>query len=73
MNQGNGNGMIAALSMGFLLGAATALLVAPKTGKENREVLSEQINRIIDLVRGDRNSHEMEPELYRSQRADYLH
>jgi gas vesicle protein len=73
MNKGNGNGMIGALSMGFLLGAATALLVAPKTGKENREVLSEQINRITDLVRGNRHSHEMEPELYRSQRADYLH
>jgi gas vesicle protein len=73
MNKGNGNEMIGVLFTGFLLGAATGLLVAPKTGRENREVLSEQISRITNLVRGNRHSHEMEPELYRSQRADYLH
>ena len=73
MNKGNGNGMISGLLTGFLLGAATALLTAPKTGKQNRELLSEQINRFTDLVRGSRRPQELEPELYRSQRADYLH
>jgi gas vesicle protein len=73
MNKGNGNEVIGGLLTGFLLGAATALLIAPKTGKENREALGEQISRITDLVRGSRHSHELEPELERSQRADYLH
>jgi gas vesicle protein len=73
MNKRNGNGTIGVLLTGFLLGAATALLVAPKTGKENREVLGEQIGRIKDRMRRNRRSHQMELEPHQSLRADYLH
>ena len=75
MNRSNGNGIMAGLVSAFLLGAATAMLVAPNSGKENRKVLGNQISNIKDRMGRNKGVQDMDVEgmLSRSTRADYLH
>jgi gas vesicle protein len=76
MKRSNGSGMtMTGLALGFLLGAATALLVAPNSGKENRDLLSNRINNIKGRVRRSQDTEDMDVEGMVSQvnRADYLH
>jgi hypothetical protein len=76
MDRSNGNGItMTGLALGFLVGAATVLLAAPKSGKENRKMLSNRMNDIKNRVRGsqDMEGTDVEGMISRATKADYLH
>jgi len=44
-DSGKGKGLLAGLIGGVIAGAAAAMLLAPKTGKENRQIVKESITK----------------------------
>jgi gas vesicle protein len=54
-NNGNGNGamggMLAAFAIGALVGGAAALLLAPRSGRETRELLAKKGKDLSDAAR----------------------
>jgi gas vesicle protein len=76
----NGGSFVGFFSTMFFAGVATGLiaglLLAPKTGKESRGMLTERFGSIRDEVtrRGSTNGGELQEESLESAlRADYLH
>lgn len=64
----------AGMAFGALIGGLSGLLLAPKSGRESREVLQGKISRVKARVRRNHTeSGEELPEALASRDADYLH
>jgi gas vesicle protein len=66
--------IVAGLAFGTLIGGLSGVLLAPQTGRKNREVLRDKMNRIKARVRRKHSVRDEElPEALASRDADYLH
>jgi gas vesicle protein len=66
--------IVAGLAFGTLIGGLSGVLLAPQTGRKNREVLRDKMNRITARVRRKHSVRDEElPEALASRDADYLH
>jgi gas vesicle protein len=66
------NGIIMGLALGTLVGSIASLILAPQSGRESREVLRGQMERIRARVRRNRGEREWE-EATPTRDTDYLH
>lgn len=66
------NQMVIGLALGMLVGSIASLMLAPQSGRESREVLMGQMERIRDRVRRNRGARDWEEAMSTSD-TDYLH
>jgi gas vesicle protein len=66
------NGIILGLALGMLVGSIASLMLAPQSGRENRETLRDRIDWVRDRVRRNRGERDWEEAMSTSD-ADYLH
>ena len=52
MNKDHAIGFGVGLLTGVIIGGVIALLYAPKTGKETRQMIKEKVSGVVDSVRG---------------------
>ena len=75
MSNGNGNSAVAfifGLVMGAVIGAATALLLAPMTGSELREQLASQAQKEYDLAKQEYEKQAMRLRLKNEEMEEEL-
>lgn len=66
--------MIGGILFGAVIGGIAGLLLAPQTGRENREALQERLAQVRNRVRrNNQQGVEELPERQASRDADYLH
>jgi gas vesicle protein len=66
--------MAAGIVFGAAVGGVSALLLAPRSGRENREVVKSKMDPIKNRVRRSQGESSGElPESLASRDADYLH
>jgi gas vesicle protein len=66
------NQVIMGLALGMLVGSIASLVLAPQSGRESREVLMGQMERIRGRVRRNRGARDWEEAMATSD-TDYLH
>jgi gas vesicle protein len=52
MNKDNCIGFGIGIVTGAVIGGVVALLFAPKSGKETRQIISDKANEVVDAVKG---------------------
>ena len=70
MSNDNSNGLVTGLIIGLAVGAAAGLLLAPKSGKENRQYLVDRYNSIMRRIKAKRQSGKSEEEAESEVRAE---
>jgi gas vesicle protein len=53
MNKDNASGFVIGLLAGAIIGGAVALLYAPKSGKETRQLIKDKATEVVDAVKED--------------------
>jgi gas vesicle protein len=51
MNKDNASGFVIGLLAGAIIGGAVALLYAPKSGKETRQLIKDKTTEVVDTVK----------------------
>ena len=70
MANDNASGLVTGLIIGVVVGAAAGLLLAPKSGKENRQYLVDRYNNIMQRIREKRRSGRTEEQAESEVRAE---